>query len=398
LTSRSWKFLVPCVLLLFGLAATFLSCSDDTNEDNSIIVPELPLPVVFVKDTLIYATAGSTYKQFGPMDGRYNLIGEEDGYTAMAAVAFYPSSFPLIDTLRVVSARLHLHMYSWYGDNSGALRFTAHKILRSWSSYSLLWDTVQAAFYDPTARGTFSGTGGPDTQTVSLTLDTSLVREWFSSSTEATKYGVMLVPEASSRVARGFHAFGGDSTKWNPTLEVTARNYPGATQETTLVFQSGVDTFVGNIDNLSSNPDLLYVQAGVNYRSIVNFNVSFIPRGATVLLAEMFLDRDPVTSRLSTFSGDSSIAAHLALSAANPPLFEAIESDGRRMDGTAYTYKLEMTRAAQAWVRGPNYGAVLRRTTPGEFETFDLLTFHSPTASPATVRPRMKITYSWRTQ
>lgn len=398
MTSRSRKSLLLRSALLAGLAASLLSCSDDATEENSIIVPDLPLPVVVIRDTIVYASTGSTFKQYGPMDGRHNLIGQEDGYTTMAAVAFYPSSFPLVDTIRIISARLHLHMYSWYGDNAGTLRFTAHKILRTWASYALRWDTVQASFYDPAVVGTFSGTGGADTQTVSLSLDTSLVREWFSSSAEANKFGVMLVPDAASRVVRGFHAFGGDSTKWYPTLEVTAQNFLDASRETTLVFQSGVDTFVGNIDNLATSPDLLYIQSGVFYRSALNFDVSFISRGSTVLLAEMFLDRDPATSRLNTFSGDSSIAAHLIVAPGDPPVFMGIQSLGTRLDGTPYTYKMDMTANVQSWVHGPNYGAVIRRSTPGEFETLDLLTFHSPTAQPAAARPRLKITYSWRVQ
>jgi len=384
-------------LLATALAITVPACSDEPTEANSLVAT-LPLTNFQVKDTTVQALSGRSFQQYIAMNGNVNLIGRNGGFVATSAVEFNPANFPERDTINVVSAKLTLHAVTWYGNSNSTLGFAAHRITRSWSSNTLTWDSVQTGFYEDAVRGSFSATAGTDTQAIVLDLDTAMVREWFrtNTSTTTTKYGVALIPTPETQsIIRGFVAFGSDSTSYLPTLVVIAVNSAGTTRDTST-FNTGVDSFVGNIAPSLSDPGLLYLQSGIVYRSTLHFDMSGIPRGAIINSAELLLERDPVTSRLSKFVADTVVAPHLLQSATDSTSFDTEDgtSFGRRKSGTAYTFSFNIRRHVQSWLRGPNYGLLLRTTSSSEFSTPDLYTFFSPAAANAAVRPRLKIVYS----
>jgi hypothetical protein len=221
-----------------------------------------------------------------------------------------------------------------------------------------------------------------------------MVHEWIrtQASGSTLQYGIALVPTGSSTVIRGFRSFNYDSVAAWPRVEIIAGSATGTARDT-AVYTNGINTFVGNVDNLASDPTLLFCQAGVTYRSQLLFPVSFIPRGAVVNRAQLYLQRDPVTSWLSKFSADSSAAANLITASGSPPTFESSYAAGTRVAGTPSTYVFDIRRAAQVWVKGTNYGIVLRIPPDREFSSVDRIAFFGPTA-PENLRPRLRITYS----
>lgn len=380
---------VPLVLL----AAGFAGCSEEPTEKNSLVT-SLPLADVTVRDTVIGASSAASYRQFLPMDGRNNNVGRFGNYTAIAALQFYQSTLPARDTALVYGATLFLRMERWAGSPNGQLAFTVHRIQRAWSPVTLTWDTVQTAFYDPAVRGTYTGSASADTLLIAVDLDTAMVREWLRSvpSGPDLKHGIVLIPTAGSSLIRGFRAFDYDSAAAYPTLRIIAGSPTGSARDTAR-YPYGIDAYVGNIDNLTADPTLLYCQGGVDYRTLMKFSTDFIPRGAIINKAELRLQRDPVTSLLTKFSDDSSAAASTAASADPLPLFDALFAPGTRLANTPYTYTFDITRSVQAWVKGPNYGLVVRVAPPRETLNFDLLTFFSPKA-PANLQPRLRLLYS----
>jgi hypothetical protein len=357
-------------------------------------VAALPLADVVLRDTVISATSASSYRQYVAMDAGNTLVGRAGDITAIAAIEFYPSYFPIRDTALVYKATLRLRMEIWSGDANGQLSFTVHRIQRSWSSSTLTWDSVQTAFYDPVVRGSYSGTLSADTEMVSVDLDTAMVREWIRTQAGGStlQYGIALVPTSSSTLIRGFRAFGYDSAAAYPQVVIVAGSATGAARDTTT-YSYGIDTFAGNVDNPASDPTLLVCQAGVTYRSQIEFPVAFIPRGAIVNRAQLIMQRDPVTSRLTKFSSDSSAAANLITASGAPPTFESGFAAGTRQEGTASTIVFDVRRAVQAWVKGTNYGLVLRVPPGREYSSVDRITFFGP-AAPENLRPRLRITYT----
>jgi hypothetical protein len=323
------------------------------------------------------------------MNDRVNLLGKTGNYEA-----FYPLQFqfPQRDTILVLSAKLTLRALSWCGDSASSFGFTLHKITRPWSSATLQWDSVQSGFYESTPIGNpYLGTVESDTQFVVVSLDTAMVRQWLQPNT-STQYGLILLPTATTNVVRGINAFQFDSTQYFPTVEVIAGNAAGIPLDTTE-YSSGLDTFVGNIDGLNSNPELMYVQSGVVYRSTLSFDVTSIPTGAIINSAEMLLELNSAASKITKFTGDEIVVAHLLTSSTSNTVFESLGSLGRK-DATSNVFTFEARRATQLWVNGINNGFLLRTTTASEFNSFDLYTFYNETAVDAALRPRLVVVYT----
>ncbi len=386
-----------CRSLLVVLALGLAACSDDPTEQNALLAP-LPFLEVAVRETTLTATSAETFRKYVPMNGFYNLVGQSNGYTAYLPMSIYANVFPTRDTVNVLSAQLSLRAASFFGDSSGAFGFTVHRIDRNWNQSTLTWDSVQSGFYDPSVlRGQYSGGVGPDTEMVYVELDTAMAREWLRSvpvgETSGAKFGFILIPTPGTTVVRGFYSFETDSTKNGPSIRIIAENLTQTVRDT-QTFILGVDTFTGNVDGLESRTDLISAQAGVVYRSILDFDVSFLTKGTLINKAELQLERDPLTSKLNRFSGDSVLAIHTMIEKGALGGFQPFSTQAARKAGTADSYVADATQAVQSWAATANYGLLLRVGGQQEFQTFDLLTFHSPSASSAALRPRLKILYS----
>jgi hypothetical protein len=254
---------------------------------------------------------------------------------------------------------------------------------------------VQTAFYDPSiSRGSYSADAGADTQTVSISLDTAMVRPWFHTQDSVdTRYGIILVPAPDCRIIRGFTAFGFDSTQFQPQLEIVAGSTDGVNRDTT-VFTLGQDAFAGTVENFTPRQDFLYIQSVVEYRSRLVFDVSFIPRGAIVNNATLELTRDAATSHVSRFTPDTSFQLQAATSPTDTSTVDGFSSTGSRNPGTTNTFSADARRPVQLWVRGPNYGLVLSPGFSSEQAMFDLLAFYNERAADPALRPKLKLVYS----
>ena len=378
--------------------AALNGCSDEPTAANAPVAA-LPLTNLSVRDTTIVATGSSTYKQFVPTNGAVNLIGRSGNYTAIAVIQFLPSGFPARDTALVFGASLTLRFETWSGDSAGQFSFNIYRVSVPWGESSVTWDTVQApGFYEQyTVRGTYSGGASKDTQTVTIPLDTAMVRQWLATptSTTNTSYGIILVPTSGCSIIRGFNAYGyptTDSTTWFPTVQIIAGSPTGSPRDTAS-YTTAYDTWVGNIENLATNPQLIYLQSGVEYRSTLLFDVSFIPRGAVINSANLLLTSDPATTRMNRFAADSTFQLATTLSPSDRTVQDAYSVSGARLGGTLLTYSGDMTRPVQIWNRLPNYGVTLRPGIVSETLSFQLLTFFNEKALPA-LRPRLKLKYS----
>lgn len=381
---------IPLILLILLFGLLLGSCSEDPNLLNSLDTRFTDIDIEVIVDTLD-AVSSHSFRQYIPMNGVSNMLGITGEHIGILAMQF-TQGFSQRDTVEVLSAQIRLRGVTWIGDSTGTLMFNAHKILRPWNSLSLTWDSVQSAgFYEESViRGTYSGGLKADTGFVVFDLDTAMVRQWIRPST-FTQYGIVLVPQAGSGLARGFTAFGVDSVQYLPTLTVIARNLSGMVTDTTE-FTIGNDTFVGNIDNLVTDPNRFYVQAGVVYRSTLLFDASPIPRGAIVNEADLILHLDRTASKLSRFSGDTLQAVHIRTSTTDSASFETEGAIGKGGDNGSTVY--ELRHAVQLWVNGINNGLLIRSSSFLEFSALDQFVFHGPSSSDTALRPKVRVMYS----
>ena len=386
------------VLLGTLCAAALLSCSEEPTPENSLVAVG-PLSGFATRETLLTATSTWYQRIYSPMNSVVNLTGRAGSFQAYTLLQFFPSSFPARDTINVQSAQLRLRAVTWTGSPSASFGFTVYRIARSWSSNTITWDSVQAGFYDSQPRGAFSVSTAPDTFSVTIDLDTAMVREWFqtSTSTTTTKYGIIFIPDGTTTgCARGMYAFGtGDTADWSPQLTVIATNAAGTTRDTSI-FSSGQDTFVGTDEFTPADPTVFPLHGGVNYRSGVRFDLTGIPKGSILNKAELTLRQDPTASRISPFTADTLISPHFLF--ADTSLTSNFSSEdrtmfGRQLPGTPTVFAFDVRKLAQSWLRGPNYGALLRLTSDDEFSSAELITFYGASADSAR-RPSLRIIYS----
>jgi len=385
-------------VLLACCALALSSCSEDPTEENALVA-DLPVGEVTVRDTTILASGGSSFRQYIPLNGSANQVGAKEGFTALLPLQFYPAFFPVRDTILVERATLELAAVGAAWDGAGTVAFTAHRITRAWSQSTLTWDSVQSGFYEAdVVRGSYSAPAIADTQRISFELDTAMVREWFLTplADDTRKFGVILVPTAEATAIQAFGTFETFTDSLLPKLVVSAVNLAGTVRDTTS-YDLGADTFVGNIDDLAADPARLVIQAGVVYRSTLQFDIGFLPEGATVNQATLRLEFIPEASRFSATTRDTVVAPHFR---AGPEEDSNIEverpsSFGRLEEGTTFAFAIP--EAVQSWAKGPNYGLLLRATTyltGAETGSLDRYVFHGPAAADSTLRPHLHLVYS----
>jgi len=231
-----------------------------------------------------------------------------------------------------------------------------------------------------------------------VSLDTAMVRQWFRRlATDAVpNYGVALVPQPGSTIVRGLASMSIDSASYIPTLRVIAVNVGGTIRDTST-FSNAIDAFSGNLDNLVQDPALLYLHAGVAYRAQVRFPMTGIPRGAIINAARIELSFSDAGSSLGRFVKDRVVSAQLLTGGStitSTAESEASGAYGRPTTEAPGVYSFNARHLAQSWLRGPNYGALLRNVTASETRSIDRYLFYSERTSDPALRPRLHVTYS----
>ncbi|MFQ5797463.1 MAG: DNRLRE domain-containing protein [Bacteroidota bacterium] len=361
------------------LAVVSLSCSDEPNAVGIGVLP--PDDLVSIDTVVIREATSVTFKQFISPNDRSLLIGTYRGYEARTLIRF-PS---LPDTLGdVLSTSLHMKPIYTFGDSTTSLRFTVHKILIPWGETTATWDSVTAgSFYEATPHGDFAQIVS-DTTGIQVPLDTTLVNG-------VDQFGILLLPEAGLSIIKGFASFQSNQPILRPRLETI---YERNGRRDTITTNDSLDLYVANVDlEVGANPELMYVQAGVSYRSRLRFDLSAIPVNAIVHNATLELTINRSESEPQQRGADSLLLVyHVSDSSTNE--FESTRGErGLGVQGNPDLVTVNVTNSVQRWVLGESNQGVLLRAL-AELSQLDLIAIFSPRASEGNNRPRLTVTYS----
>jgi hypothetical protein len=388
---RLHKYVPPAIILLVSLV--WSNCSDEPTSVGIGLLSSQDL--VQVDTSAVIAVAGSVLKKpinTGVSDkllvGKYRTT---DGKTYEARTLLRFTGIP--DTLKsatVLSAKLILGSRYRFGDQQGNLSFNVCKMIQGWTEYGVTWDSISTASYDPIARGSFSSAIA-DSDSVAISLDPGLINEWAQAVADSqTVQGIILAPTDASTKIVGFSSFQSLDATREPQLLVTFLTSDGTVQDS-LLFITGEDAYVANIDNLPSDPNLLYIQAGIAYRSTVQFSLDSIPLHVGINRATLELTPSPASPPPSSRSIDSLYSVFL-LSSDSVDITTFVLGHRVNPDGNVYSFVV--TPEVQRWISTkPNYG--LQIQAYAEPSQLDLFTFYSASASPS-LRPRLRIIYSRR--
>ncbi len=385
-----------CLFLLCGGMALLAGCNDSPTSAGYSRIPPSDLVNVKTFDSrgtgAAIRTWSAPYGEF--LSGAQILsIGSAQGYQAQTLLRFLPLSTVSGDSveggiMREATLILHASPYG-IGNAGGTLAFDVLKITSSWNSFTVLPQTLDSIQTDPAAKGSFSGALS-DT-TLSVPLDTAMVREWlmlYKNNDAADIWGVLLKPRPEANVVRGFW-----SSEWSPSLEPSLR---------VVIERFGMlDTITGfgtidtHVMTGPAIPGTQFTCRGVAaQRGYFTYDFSGIPRNSIInsVTVELTLNRPASTFN---YRGRDSLLLQEVTDTARMDLYLTGAIGTRLTSGDVYTFtgSSSLIRAVQNWVIRPdkNYGFALR--APLEDSDPDIYAFFGAEAD-TTRRPRIVVTYT----
>lgn len=296
-----------------------------------------------------------------------------------------------IRSMPFVSAELDLRTVYHFGDSLAPFSMTVHQITENWTTDSLTIDSLKAAgFYKTAPSGAWNPSSIGDTSTLTIPLDTSMIRAWGTySDTVITNFGVLLRP-TNNGVVKGFGSFTISEVSFGPQLLLRFKDAAGNID--TLIIASGIHRFVtaGMSTSWASDSTHLWVQSGGANRGYAEFDVSSIPLHAAIHKAVLELTLDAQRSQVNFFTADS---AYVYFTGDDGTTLSYIVAVGTPVQvGNSKVYQFPVGQFVQRWVRG----TVMKRIAVAGFdETFslDLFSFYGAQSNSA-VKPKLTIIYS----
>ena len=291
----------------------------------------------------------------------------------------------------IVSAELQLRTNYHFGDSLAPFSLSIYQILQNWVTDSLTIDSVKApGFYSPVVSGSANYSSVGDTSTLTIPLDTTMIRAWGTlSDTLITNFGVLLRP-TNSAVVKGFGSFLAANASLYPVLLLRFRDI--ADNIDTLIENLGQHHYVttGLDPTWASDSTHLYVMNGGAYRGFVEFDVDSLPAHGAVHKATLELTLDAQRSQFNMYTSDSTYAFFIANDSTVATYVYAV--GGPVQNGNTRIYQFPIGSFVQRWLRGATQHrlAIAGYTEPN---TLDLFSFYGATAAPAR-RPKLTIIHS----
>jgi hypothetical protein len=376
------SFLIGCVVLLAGCAET----------PTPVGVKLLPKDDFLLLDTSI-VTATRSYNGpiiLGTSGSPRVLVGNVNNLQCWGMYRFtvLPDS---IRSMPLVSAELDLRTVYHFGDSLAPFSMTVHRIMTNWTTDSLTIDSLKAAgFYNSAPSGVWNPSSIGDTSTLTIPLDTSMIRSWGTySDTVTNNFGVVLRPTGNG-VVKGFGSFTISDVSFGPRLLLRLKDVAGNID--TLIITTGIHRFVTTGMNAAwaSDSTHLWVQNGGANRGYVEFDVSKIPLHAAIHKAVLELTLDAQRSKFNYFTADS---AYVFFTGDDGTTLTYIVDIGTPVQvGASKVYQFPVGQFVQRWVRG---SVVKRMAIAGFDEAFalDLFSFYGAQSNNA-VKPKLTIIYS----
>jgi hypothetical protein len=379
-------------LVLFSLILVtlfVLSCAEDPNPVGVKLLPSTDFIKLDTAVTTGLRSYNTTEFPTTSVSARV-LVGNVNNLQCWAIVRFslLPDS---IIYLPMISAELDLRTIYHFGDSLAPISFTVHQILMNWGTDSLNIDSLKApGFYNPVSSGSFAQGSLGDTASISIPLDTNMIRAWgtLSDSVESN-FGVLLRP-TNSNVVKGFGSFLVSDPAFGPKLLVRFRD--AASHIDTLTMTLGLQRYVttGLNPAWAADSTHVYVMNGGAERGYVEFNVGSIPPHAAVHKATLDLTLDAPRSQFNYFTADSLFAYFTNDDGTTNTSINTIGTPVQT--GNTRIYRFLVGPFVQRWLRGAK---VPRIVIAGydESSAIDLFSFYGAQV-PQGLKPKLTVIYS----
>jgi hypothetical protein len=391
------KFGLPAfVVLMLSFSLFTMNCADDPTSLGLKFLPSNETTGVRVFDSYLDSMQMLSYKvkyRVNTYFSSFLIVGQSGSYNSKALIKF--SGFP--DTLAgatINSVILKLRYQNYYfpvsmQDSLGQISFNVYKVLQDINYGMVTLDSVNASTFGTASQGTYTGTPTADSEEVDITLNNTLARDWLKYAADPNyspkNYGIVLTPNASSNVLKGFYSsIGSPGVKPQVTIIYMLN---GARD--TLVNDSCETLFFADTDVMPPAGEL-FIQAGISYNRVMRFDLSKIPKDATINDVQLYLYLDSSNSQLTSKTIYGLNAAYMSDSA-------AVTNEGYVFHtiGTNSLFMFRMITPFQRWLRGDiNYGLIINPSNQNS--NLDLFAFYDVNASNPNKRPKVVIFYTPR--
>jgi hypothetical protein len=385
------------LILIILTAVSLISCENNPNSTGiTFISPDDTLSTRVLDSQLdTMPITNKNYLNYINTSASKNmLVGNYQNYTSKALLKF-ESIDPTLDSAVIVSAILTLKYNNYsFNNKMGLTSMNVYEMNTNFNYSTVLYDSVSSANYGTVSKGSYSGTPAADTEKVNITLNNQMVKDWLEYSADTAypvkNYGMILLPNSSSTTISGFYSFN-NTTDLIPYV--------------TVIYTKNSVTDTANLNiseyvTLSNAPPSIIpanrfvLQSGVAYRNVLNFDLSKLPDNVIINNVNLQFTLDSKSSIISATTDKRVVLGTVVDSVNNT---DSIFIDAFQSDSITYVLSSTALNAVfQRWNSGvlPNLGLSMKNYF--ETQNMDHFVFYSPSAVEESLRPRIRITYTYR--
>ncbi len=283
---------------LFAVLLLVVNCTNDTPLPNSYELLERDNKVGLMPPVTLHPERVAKFWQREPAGQRSTiLLGARDQLSSV--ILFDCRNLVKVDSAaRIVSADMYL-----FADTLGEstpMNVTMHQVNTAWGETTVIWDSVKN-YIDPTPVESF--TIEPvnfDWNVIPLT-NLDFMQKWIKDSyqSQVQIQGMLLQFDMASEVMQFLSS---DASAAPPYIQVVTQDSANAANDTTIAYFSR-DASLIRYDaakpplQTEFAPQTLQVGNGTGYRSLVQFDLSGIPREASIHQALLSFHVDQMQSQ-----------------------------------------------------------------------------------------------------
>ncbi len=309
-------------------------------------------------------------------------------------------------SITITNTWVKMNSLYYIGDKNGTFDFTGHRLNNETNFDNIKPSTFPSVTYDQNDIIVPGSKVLTDT-TLTFKLNTNLVKDWikvqYDSLNTPRNYGIILKPTTNSAKLISF--LGYETTFGTATavfFEFEKRNSTGLVYKDTLSAFATKDTYYATQPVPAQTDQYIVIQGGFAHRNKIKFNLPQLPTNAVMNQAILEIYYDSLKSVTGTaYDPDfGNFGTMLNIGYITDPVKLSIDSLtvqflSRQTAPYRGKFSGDITAYAQKWINeGKNNGLLI--TVNGEAYDLSRLYFYGTNYQVASLRPKLKITYSIR--